>query len=196
MAEPLSPLGDAWRPGSHGNFRDGTGVTLTETRPGSIVQVTAWPDTDDAVRAAIRDSVTLDLPAMPGSGVAGEALSGFGIGPGRYLLAGSTEGLETKLRAAIAPETGAVTDLSHGRAAFRIQGESAEWVLSKLFALDFAEAAFPLGHGRATQHHHDITALIQRTAPDGFDLYFFRSFARSFWHALCRACEDVGYEVR
>ena len=44
--------------------------------------------------------------------------------------------------------------------------------------------------------HHDIFALIQRSGADQFDLYVFRSFARSFWTALCHASEEVGYEVR
>jgi len=28
-----------------------------------------------------------------------------------------------------------------------------------------------------------------------FDLYVFRSLARSFWTTLCHSAEDVGYEV-
>lgn len=196
MAEPLSPLGEAWRPGSHGNFEHGVGVRLSETRPGSIVQIAAWPGCGEAVRVAAGGAASLDLPAAPGAGVAGETRSAFGIGPGRWLAVDRAEGLAAALRQAIGPDLGAVTDLSHGRTALRVEGGKAEWVLSKLFALDFAPAAFPPGAGRTAQHHHDITAQIQRTAPDAFDLYVFRSFARSFWHALCRAAEEVGYEVR
>ena len=76
----------------------------------------------------------------------------------------------------------------------RIAGPRAEWVLSKLFALDFAPDAFPVEAGRATAHH-DIFVQLQRTREDAFDLYVFRSFARSFWHSLCHAAEEVGYEV-
>ena len=65
----------------------------------------------------------------------------------------------------------------------------------KFFAIDFALPAFPEGAGRSTAHH-DIFAQIQRTGPQQFDLYVFRSFARSFWTALCHASEEVGYEVR
>lgn len=61
-------------------------------------------------------------------------------------------------------------------------------------ALDFSLAAFPLHAGRATAHH-DILAAIQRIGENRFDLYVFRSFARSFWKSLCRGAEDVGYEV-
>ena len=73
---------------------------------------------------------------------------------------------------------GTVTDLSHGRTAIRISGPKAEWVLAKFFAIDFALPAFPEGAGRSTAHH-DIFAQIQRTGAEQFDLYVFRSFARS-----------------
>jgi sarcosine oxidase subunit gamma len=68
-------------------------------------------------------------------------------------------------------------------------------VLAKFFAIDFSATAFPLGAGRSTVHH-DVFAQIQRAAPTQFDVYVFRSFARSFWTALCHAAEEVGYEVR
>ena len=67
-------------------------------------------------------------------------------------------------------------------------------MLSKLFAIDFSPTALPLGAGRSTMHH-DIFTQIQRTGPTAFDLYVFRSFARSFWKMLCHASEEVGYEV-
>jgi sarcosine oxidase subunit gamma len=105
------------------------------------------------------------------------------------------ESLSEALTKAISPETGTVTDLSHGRTAIRISGPKAGWVLAKFFAIDFSLVSFPVGAGRSTVHH-DIFAQIQRSASDQFDVYVFRSFARSFWHALCRASEEVGYEVR
>lgn len=89
---------------------------------------------------------------------------------------------------------GAVTDLSHGRTAIRVAGPKSEWVLAKLFAVDLSAKSFPVGAGLSTKHH-EIFAQIQRTGADQFDLYVFRSFARSFWHTLTRASEEVGYQV-
>jgi len=195
MVEQLSPLGDAWRPGSHGNFSDGVGVVLSEPRPDSIVEVACWPGREAASIAAIGAATGLALADAPGSGAVAGRRSGFGIGPGKFLLVDQQEGLARVLSDAIAIDVGTVTDLSHGRTAIRIAGPRAEWVLSKLFAIDFAPAAFPLTHGCATAHH-DILAAIQRTGENRFDLYVFRSFARSFWKTLCHAAEDVGYEAR
>ena len=54
MVERLSPLEPAYRLGSHGRFEDGVGVILSETRPGSIVQIAAWPGEERQAIAAIR----------------------------------------------------------------------------------------------------------------------------------------------
>lgn len=194
MAEPLSPLQPAWRPGRHGNLSGGAGVVLSETRPGSIVQVAAWPGSERAVIDAIRDTTGISVPDGAGGGVVGQGKSAFGIAPGRFLVIDQAEGLEAELRSRIDAETGSVTGLSHGRTAIRIDGPKAEWVLSKLFAVDFSLTALPVGSGIATQHH-DVLTQIQRTGAMRFDLYVFRSLARSFWKLLCHSAEDVGYEV-
>lgn len=190
-----SPLGAAHVTGSFGNFGDGVGVTLSEIWPGSIVQVASWPETADTVLAAIRETTGLELATAPGSGALSASARAFGIAPRRFLLLTEAEGTADTLRAQIAPEAGSVTDLSHGRTVLRVAGPKAEWVLSKLFAIDFSPRAFPVGDGRATVHH-DIQAQIQRTAPEQFDLVVFRSFARSFWKMLGHAADEVGYAVR
>lgn len=194
MAERESPLGSAWTPGAHGNLSGGAGVRLSELKPGSIVQVAAWRGQEGPLRAAIRDVTGLDLGDAPGAGTFEGERKAFGIAPGRYLVVDATDGLSARLSPAVTTDIGTVTDLSHGRTAFRMSGPRAEWVLAKFFAIDFALAAFPVGVGRATVHH-DIFAQIQRTAPDQFDLYAFRSFARSFWKALLHGAEEVGCEV-
>ena len=193
--ERQSPLGQAFQPGSHGNFEAGAGVALCETQPGSIVQVAAWPGTEKQVIAAILSVTGLALPDGAGGGLADGEKAAFGFAPGKFLAIGETENLAAALAEAVTPEIGTVTDLSHGRTAIRIGGPKAGWVLAKFFAIDFSTAAFPLGAGRSTMHH-DIFAQIQRTGADQFDVYVFRSFARSFWKALCHASEEVGYEVQ
>ena len=195
MAEMLSPLGPEWRPGVHARAGQAPCVALSEPRPGSIVQVAAFPGAQTAAIAAIRAATGLAVPQGAGSGVSGEEGSAFGIGPGRFLVVDAFEGLARKLAAALPAGDGTVTDLSHGRVALRVEGPRSEWVLQKLFAIDLSARAFPVGAGRSMQHH-DILAQIQRTGPDRFDLYVFRSLARSFWQTLCHAAEEVGYEVR
>lgn len=195
MVEPISPLAPVWKPGSHGNFAEGVGVVLSETRPGSIVEAAAWHGEEKKLIAAIRKATGLSLPDGAGAGTYAAGKGAFGIAPGRFLLVDQVGGMAARLRGAVAADTGTVVDLSHGRTAIRIAGPKAEWELSKYFAIDFALPAFPAGSGVATVHH-DIFAQIQRTGEDAFDLYVFRSFARSFWKTLCHGAEEVGYEVR
>lgn len=195
MVERESPLGAAWEPGSHGNFADGVGVTLSEIKPGSIVQVAAWPGREKALLSAVKDVAGLGMPDGAGGGVHARAKAAFGFAPDTFLVVDGSEGLADRLAGAVSDETGTVTDLSHGRTAIRIAGARAEWVLAKLFAIDFSLADFPVGAGRSTAHH-DIFALVQRSGEEAFDIYVFRSFARSFWKALCHGAADVGYDVR
>lgn len=194
MVDALSPLRLAWEPGTHGNTARGIGVVLTETQPGSIVQVAAWHGQEKKLIAAIKAVAGLALPDGAGGGLANESKAAFGFAPGRFLIIDQNEGLATVFSAAITADIGTVTDLSHGRTALRISGPKAEWVLAKFYAVDFSLPAFPIGSGVSTTHH-EVFTQIQRTGAEQFDLYVFRSFARSFWIALCHASEEVGYEV-
>ncbi|MDR6632911.1 sarcosine oxidase subunit gamma [Phyllobacterium sp. 1468] len=194
MAESQSPLGATFIPGDHGNSAAGVGVTLRERKNLSIIQVTAWPDTIPIVLTAIGSATGLVLQNKPALGrVAGEK-SVFGFAPGRYFVVSATPDLESRLRSAISPELGTMVDLTHGRTVIRISGPRSEWILSKLFAIDFSEHAFPIAYGRATLHH-DIHANIQRIDDETFDVYVFRTFARSFWQTLGHAAGEVGYRV-
>lgn len=195
MVEQLSPLEPVYRHGRHGNPEGEPGIVLTETRPGSIVQVGCWPGRESDALAAISSATGLAIANLPRAGAVSGHRSGFGIGPGLWLLIDQAEGLAGRLEPVIDIETGTVTDLSHGRTAIRISGPKGEWVLAKLFAIDFSLAAFPVEAGRATAHH-DVFAHIQRIGDDAFDIFVFRSFARAFWTALGHASEEVGYEIR
>ncbi|GAB5505254.1 MAG: sarcosine oxidase subunit gamma [Rhizobiaceae bacterium] len=194
MVERESPLGMAYKPGRHGNVADAAGVTLSETRPGSIVEIVAWPGTEKAALTAIKSVTGLALPDKPLAGVVKSGKAGLGFAPRRWLVIDDKEGLAAELKAAVGIETGVVNDLSHGRTVIRIAGPRAEWVLSKLFAVDFALEAFPVTEGCSTSHH-EIFAQIQRTGRSQFDVIVFRSFARAFFTALCHAAEETGYDV-
>jgi sarcosine oxidase subunit gamma len=195
MVDQLSPLAPVLRPGRYAEIDHGVGLTLAEVAPGSIVQLAAWRGEESSMIAVIREVIGLALPDGAGGGMATETKAAFGFAPGKFLVADQDEGLAMAFAKTIASASGTVTDLSHGRIVIRIAGPKAERVLAKFFAIDFSLPAFPEGSGLSTMHH-DIFAQIQRTGPDRFDVYVFRSFARSFWNSLCHASEEVGYEVR
>src|SRR5262245_22717846 len=150
MVEPESPLGAAWKPGSHGKVLGGPSVVLEETRPGSIVQVAAFPGEERALIGAINAATGLALPDGAGGGIVANGKAAFGFAPGRFLVVDQDEGLGARLKPTVPASSGTVTDLSHGRTAIRVSGPKAEWVLAKFFAIDFSLPAFPQGAGRST----------------------------------------------
>lgn len=193
-AHAASPLEGHYHHGEFGALSDdGIGVTLAERFGLSIADIAAWRGSETEARAAINTIRGLNLKAGAGAGSAGKTATGFNIAPGRWLVSSNSASLVTDLAEA-AGESATITDLSHGRTVITVDGAKSRWVLAKLFAVDLSDAVLPVGHGLATAHH-DIFASIQRTGADAFDVYVFRSFARSFWHPLCRSAEEVGYRV-
>src|SRR5690606_2228803 len=82
--ERLSPLAPVYRAGPHGNFDDGVGVALSEPRPGSIVQLAAWPGQERRMIEAIRTVTGLALPDGAGGGVYEAGKAAFGFAPGKF----------------------------------------------------------------------------------------------------------------
>lgn len=190
----VSPLERHREAGEFGALRDkGPGVLLSERFGLSIAEVAAWSGAESKGRAAIKTATGLTLKVAPGSGTVKSQATAFNIAPARWMVSGEDADLVGKLSDAIADD-GSVTDISHGRTVLRIDGSESRWVLAKIFAVDFSEEAFARGDGLATAHH-DILAQIQRVDADAFDIYVFRSFARSFWRLLRHSAEEVGYRV-
>jgi methylglutamate dehydrogenase subunit D len=181
MSDRISALGADFKPGRYGELSGGPGVTLSETDFESVMQIVAFENALETTTQLVRDA------ANKTGGLS------FSTARNRWLVAGPAS-----LRDALLPRldtaSASLVDQTHGRAALNVKGTRMEWVLSKLFAIDFRLNAFHAGTGVATMHH-DIFAWIYRGTDDSFSVFVPRSFARSFWHTLCRAAEEVGYEV-
>ena len=181
MSDRASALGPDFKPGQFGNLTGGIGVHLSETAFGFLGELAAFPDALDKIEKLV---LAASKP---------QDITVFKIAANRWFLAGPAtlgDTISTKLK----PSDGSLIDLTHGRTALRISGPKAGWVLSKLYAIDFSPAALPAGTGLSTAHHSIFTQIYRRDAQT-FDLFIFRSFARSFWHTLQRAAEETGYEV-
>jgi sarcosine oxidase subunit gamma len=181
MSDRASPLEADFKPGQFGNLANGIGVMLSEPQYGFLGEMAAF--------AASVGTVS----KLAGAAADAPGAICFKIAANRWFLAGS-QGTDTPIAAKLKPADGSLIDLSHGRTCLRISGPKAEWVLSKLYAIDFTVAAFPNGSGLSTTHH-SIFTQIYRYDEESFDLFVFRSLARSFWHTLQRAAEETGYEV-
>lgn len=202
MAEPFistpvmaataqSPIADALVPGEYGNLAIGAQVALSERFGLAICDVCAWPGLETKTANAIKRATGLAVTKRRDA--VGEAAQGFQHAPGRWTVIAEDPSLAERLTRAVSANA-TVVDLAHGRTCLRIAGEAGTSVLAKLFAIDFAEKAFPVAKGLATSHHA-VLAQIQRVDAQTFDLLVFRSYARTFFHALTRASEEFGYRI-
>lgn len=170
------------RPG--GNAR----VSLVEVRPGSILQVQAWPGTLENVRRVIAELLMVEAPAV-GQAAAASDVTIAAIAPGRYLITGEAADLSGRFAAALPSRDGAVSDLSHGRAVLKLEGEAAAAVLATSVMVDLDLAAFPVGRVAQTMIHH-IDVVIHRRSDTHFELWVLRSFAESLTEWLLDAAAD------
>jgi methylglutamate dehydrogenase subunit D len=183
MAERRSPLAEL-PPTTAENAR----VSLGEVRPGSILQIAAWPETLTTVQGVMAVFLGAQVPKS-GRGLAGADATIATVAPGRYLVTGNATDLVPRFEAALPASDGAITDLSHGQAILRLEGEAAADVLARCVALDLDPAAFPAGRVARTAIHH-VDVLIHRLTATSFDLWVFRSFAES----LAEWILDAGLE--
>ena len=180
MSDRVSPLGADFRPGKYGNMANGVGVTLSQPDHVFLGELAAFANGFDAVGKLV-------------TSIKGKDAIAFRIAANRWFIAGP-DGAETAFAAKLKPADGSLIDLSHGRTALRISGPKAEWVLAKLYAIDFSLSEFPAGSGLSTAHHNIFTQIF-RNDDETFTLFVFRSFARAFWHTLQQAAAETGYEV-
>lgn len=186
-----SPLAGHYEQGEFGNLDRGAQVTLSERFPLAICDIFAWTGSETKTANAIKKATGLAISKTQDA--MGESAQAFRHAPGRWTVIAADPAVPEALAKAIG-DNATTVDLSHGRTVLRIDGGQSRRVLSKLFPIDFKSETFPLERGLATQHH-EIFAQIQRVGEDAFDIIVFRSYARSFWHALRRASEEVGYAV-
>ncbi len=169
------------------------GVLLhAETLPGLLL-IATWASGIAALRSALAAALEVtQVPDRTGLVVTVPAGSLMCTGPQEYqLLTTSDEGRVAALRRHVGPDIGSVTDLGHARCRIRISGARCRDTLSKLFALDQREAAWPVGELRLTGHHH-VPCLAHRRATDGFDLYVFSTFAFDQLETLLDAAQEYG----
>lgn len=186
-----SPLESHIVAGEFGNLAYGARVTLAERCGLAICDVQAWPGNTTRTARAIGKATGLPAHARGhGVGTLGQA---FQYSPDRWTVIANQAELAAVIANAVG-DGGSVVDLSHGRVVLRLAGEKSRWVLAKLFAIDFALSAFPVGRGIGTCHH-TIGVQIQRVDRQTFDLLAHRSLARALWDALTRAGEEVGGRV-
>lgn len=159
------------------------GTMLAPHDPGPITAIALFPGAEKVLAKGLK-SLGLSFPA-PGTVVESGAARLVWTGRDQAFLMG------------VAPpslEGCAMTDQTDGWAGFCLSGPGAVDVLARLVALDLRETAFPVGRTARTGLNHMSMVLI-RTAAEVFELYVFRSMARSAWHELSEVLERMEARV-
>lgn len=162
----------------------------------NVALISTWPSGTGALCAALTQALgATDMFPLPGA-TGQTAPCPLGLlmrsGPHEFMLIGdaATDPLGG-LRRHIGPDIGAVLDLSHARVRVHVQGPKTVATLGKLFALDFRDAAFPVGALQLSGHHH-VPCSLHRVGQDHFDLYMLSTYAHGQLESLHDAALEYG----
>jgi sarcosine oxidase, subunit gamma len=153
---------------------------------------------DPAFADGVRQAAGLGLPQAPNSVTRGGELRALWLGPNEWLLigpAGPEMDLVRSLRASLAGQHAAVTDVSEARTCILVAGAKARELLARGVSLDLHPRVF--GPGRCGQTGLAGANVIIEQIDDrpGFEIAVLNSFADHLWHWLERAGQDYRIAV-
>ena len=138
------------------------------------------------------NSGQLELPVKAGRCTSGNPAV-LCLRPGEWLLISETatpDELMKHLQGTIDPEKTAAYDNSDGLAIFRLSGNGAAWLLSKLSGLDYLAGTAAGEHCARTKMGKIAVVVHYHQGADEqfmFDLIFDRSVAKYFWELLSQS---------
>ncbi len=188
MVDRISALADHYHQGKSGILgEDGTaGVILEDIKGITLYQVTAWPDSIEAVAGQVASTAGCQQAPGPGRVEVGEQGVALRIEPLKWWLYGVAA---TDIDA----EQGSMLDISHSRTQIRITGPEAISFLNRHLSLDLREQSFPVGSVASTATHHVGVTLWY--SDKGYELFIPRGFALSLWEGLVESATQFGLEV-
>jgi heterotetrameric sarcosine oxidase gamma subunit len=199
MAERLSALAPAYRPGNFGaHGPDAPAIVVLERRNLAIVQVAAIGGEIEATRRGITAAVGITPDSKPNRAAASERTTVLWVGPGRWLVVEAERpgiNLEDMLRSALPATQAALIDLGSSRTVLRIVGPSARDLLAKGCAIDLHPRVFAAGACAQSLLGH--VAMLVHAVDDApsFDIYVARSFGLTVWEWLTESAAEYGYRV-
>lgn len=160
-------IGDRWE----GAISDGEAVVVTIASARSLTQIAGWAGFG-AHASGLLGRLGLAFPATYDRAATANGLRVWRIAPDRLLLQS-----QEPSRLDRTPDL-AVLDLSHAKIAVTLAGPGAAGLLARVAAIDFSQDAFPTGRFVQTAIHA-VGVLIERTAPDAFELFVPVSWSQS-----------------
>lgn len=171
------------------------GVHIAEIRGLGKIDLRGDPQ-ERAFKSAVGRALDLLLPTEPCTSTRQNGISALWLGPDQWLITshGDIVDLKAKLDEALASVHASVTDVSAGRATFRLSGPNARDVLAKGCPLDLHPRVVKTGYV-AGSVLAKITATIHLADDDVIDLYVGRSFAGYLWAWLENAGLEYGLTI-
>ena len=153
---------------------------------------------DPAFVDGVRQATGLNLPQASNSVTRGGELRALWLGPNEWLLigpAGREADLVRSLRASLAGQHAAVTDVSEARTCILVAGPKARELLARGVSLDLHPRVFGPGRCGQTGMAGANVILEQIDERPSFEIAVLNSFADHLWRWLERAGEDYRIAV-
>lgn len=162
---------------------DGSVVSIEEVELGFLTQLAGWDHFNKVADNGLR-AQGLTLPNDYRTPFRDGSTTVWRIAPDRILVRSDRSfGFENS-------DDLVVLELSDARVCLTIEGPGAEGLLSRVMALDFADAAFPVGSFAQAGLHH-VGVLVDRHGRDQFTLLIPTSWATSLTRLLAEHLAKV-----
>jgi heterotetrameric sarcosine oxidase gamma subunit len=194
VAEGVTALATVIARGGRDGANGGRALRLIEIRGMELIQLGVFPGSGQAFAAAVEPALGMKLPAG-GAQPARDRATVYRIAADQYWVLSRERDLARRLAAAVAPEVGSVTAISHGRARLALEGPDSRAVLATLVPVELHPDAFAVGDCAQTGTHH-LAVLLERTGADRYELTVLRSYAQVLWELLADAALRYGYDIQ
>lgn len=195
MFERRSPLARQLASGGRDGRDGGRALAIGEVGGWALAQLAVFPGCEAQVAAAVGPLLGADaLSARAGAVQRTAAACLYRTAPDAYWVVTPDPTVISRLLAVVPVSAGTVTCLSHSRVRLRVAGPTARAVLACGISVDLHPRSFAVGAFAQTALHH-TGVLLERSAPQCYELYVLRTFALSLWEWLLDAAAPCGYEV-
>ena len=195
MFERRSPLARQLACGGRDGADGQRALVIGEVSGWALAQLAVFPGREAEMAAAVGPLLgAAALAARAGAVQRTAAACLYRTAPDAYWAVAPEPTVISRLHAAVPSRAGTVTSLSHSRVRLRVEGPAAPAVLACGISVDLHPRSFAVGAFAQTALHH-TGVLLERCAPQRYELYVLRTFALSIWEWLLDAAAPTGYEI-
>ncbi len=172
------------------------GVSLGERRFLGKINLRGAPT--KKFRDAVAGVLGVAPPTAPNTAAGDDARTVLWLGPNEWLIVTRPDAEKQTadaLRAALAGQHVALTDVSEGRAVIALAGRHARDVLAKGCPIDFHPRVFRAGRCAQSTYGKANVLVHQTSDAPAYDIYVERSFADYLWTWLEDAAGEYGMAV-